>query len=130
MKVLSFPIQYILWHYSTALVNIFEIARNYSWATSRFFSTRLLLSNFFNPIHTVIESDSYLKGNFFALLSHSLKCWMFSFIGVSLRLPAIILAIFCNILIYLLSISIALLWLLLPFSVIYLSFSSITLLLV
>lgn len=50
MRSISFPFKYFSWHYTTAIADIFYIAKNYFWSLFRFIPVPTLLRDFFKPI--------------------------------------------------------------------------------
>lgn len=51
MNALSFVWDYVRWHYSEALIDMFYIARNYLWGVGHVFSVDILFRTLFVPWH-------------------------------------------------------------------------------
>lgn len=130
MNVLSFVWNYLRWHYSAALVDMYYISQNYLWGIGHIFSVSTLLHTLFVPWHrmgshttTFLESPADYLGDVFinimmrvlgfsvrtilltcALISATLVVIIFSVLFVGwIFLPIILSSLFINALSALLS---------------------------
>ena len=55
MFLLTIARDYLIWHYSTALVSFLRIYKNFWWFLTQFFSLPQLLSSLFNPYKRIKE---------------------------------------------------------------------------
>ncbi len=115
VSFVTFLPQYILWHYSTALVDFARAAFNYFWFLWNFFSIELLARSFFVPWKRLGET----QGNFAtrAIVGVAMRA-----IGVTARFGLFALAAFSFAAALLAAFALLALWLALPFVVVFLLF--------
>ncbi len=88
MRSIFFPLEYLLWHYKDALVDIFYILKNYLWSLSRYFSPRILILELFNPIIPNIQAS---RSNAFGLAFSKI---ILIFSGLIYRILSLLLYLF------------------------------------
>jgi hypothetical protein len=111
--VMFFP-AYFTWHYSAALLSLFNIWRSLVWFTYHFFSVGLLLRTLFSPWRRL--GEDYKKGSldmeswFETLVVNSLM----RVVGVIIRLVVVIVGLVCLALVSASLLPLAIIWLALP----------------
>lgn len=85
MSVLTFFPRYLLWHYTTALLDGARAASNLFWFLAHFFSLELILKTFFVPWKRLGESQGSLIGR---LIVNG----MMRIIGIAMRLLVFVCA--------------------------------------
>ncbi len=113
-RLVFFP-EYLLWHYSTALIDFARAASNYFWFLWNFFSIELLARSFFVPWKRLGET----QGNFVA---RAIVGVVMRAIGVTARLGLFALAALSFAAALLVALALLALWLALPFVVGFLLF--------
>jgi hypothetical protein len=109
----SFTLSYFAWHYSRAFAEIWNTCTNYIWAVWHFFSVPILLRTFFAPWHKM--DVQYGKGfdveNFFGPL---IVNTIMRLVGMILRAVIIAIGLAGILIIFLLGISVLVIWPFLP----------------
>lgn len=119
MQTISIILGYLKWHYGRAIRSLGQVWGNFLIFTYDFFSIKLLYKNFFDPWKRM--SDSYPK-------SFDFKKYFYAFItnlivrlvGIIMRLVLLGVGLICYILLAILYLPALIIWLLLPFIVIFL----------
>ncbi len=119
MGPLLFVKDYIIWHYGRAVRDFFDIARDLLWFGYHFFSLPVLTRTLFAPfsrIHTegfsILAIESSLQNIALNLISR--------IVGLVMRLIVIAAGIVCEILLAAALIIIFLVWLILPWTILFL----------
>lgn len=115
MNFFTFLPQYVLWHYSVALVDLARAVSNGFWFLWNFFSIELLARSFFVPWKRLGEAQGSFIGR--AVVGAAMRA-----IGIVARLALWALAAFAFVVAALASLSALLLWLALPFAIAFLLF--------
>ena len=110
---------YLKWHYSKAIYNVFSIWKNISFFVFNFFSIKSLLVNYFSPWKRL--SENYPKFiNIKEYLSTLLINIIMRIVGIVLRSFMLILGILCY-LIFLFTLPfLIIIWFIFPFLILYL----------
>lgn len=121
---MSFIFSYLFWHYTKALKNIFGIFANFLWVTYRFFSLPLLFRTFFSPWRRLgSQYESTLDiGEFFGTL---IVNTLMRIVGMFIRFFTILLGILSLILIIIAGIGFFIVWILLPFIIVWLFYKGV-----
>jgi hypothetical protein len=92
--MISLAFHYVRWHYSTALVDLVRIVRNFLWFFFEFFSITLLLKTFFTPFHR-ISDNRVLHGklDIAGMAERLLVDLLMRFVGMLLRTVLILAGI-------------------------------------
>ena len=125
MDSLSFPFKYVFWHYTTALVDICYISKNYLWSIYNFYSVKFIFREFFSPIiftNKTYNNNNALEGMFIKIL--------LILSGIVFRIAELIAYMVTYLFILVVTALIYVIWLLLPVVITSLFISGITLLLV
>lgn len=126
MNALSLPLEYLLWHYSRALLDLYGIVRNYAWAIGHVFSVKVLISTLFVPWHRMHEQSAGLfsdPGEFFGNLLVNITLRI---VGFFVRALILLFALFSWCLLVMCAIFVFISWLLLPGVLIMLTVGAIT----
>lgn len=115
MTFFSFLPHYFLWHYGVALVDLARTVSNGFWFLWNFFSIELLARSFFVPWKRLGETQGSFVGR--AIVGAAMRA-----IGVVARLVLFALAAFAFGVAALASFGTLLLWLALPFAIVFLLF--------
>lgn len=115
MGLFTFLPQYVLWHYSVALVDLARVVSNGFWFLWNFFSIELLARSFFVPWKRLGESQGSFVGR--VIVGSAMRA-----IGVIARLALFALAVFAFALAVLASLGALFLWLTMPFTIAFLLF--------
>ncbi|MDP3661659.1 MAG: hypothetical protein Q8R17_02320 [bacterium] len=113
MNLLTFLPQYVLWHYSTALVDLARAVSNFFWFLWNFFSIELLARSFFVPWKRLGEAQGSLVGR--AIVGIAMRG-----IGVVARLALFAVALFAFIAAFFAALTAFFLWFTLPFVIVFL----------
>lgn len=82
--MLAFVPQYLFWHYTRALREMFAVFGNFFWFLYHFFSIPLLLKTFFSPFERL--GEEYKKGlNMEALLGTFVINMVMRIVGIVVR---------------------------------------------
>lgn len=115
MNFFTFLPQYVLWHYSVALVDLARAVSNFFWFLWNFFSIELLARSFFVPWKRLGETQGSFVGR--AIVGVAMRA-----IGIVARLALFALAAFAFVVAALASLGALLVWLALPFAIAFLLF--------
>lgn len=109
----SFFIDYVKWHYTYALLNIFRLAKEFIRFFLNLFSVRLFLHTLFTPIFSipVNDDDSNYIGD---MIAGFVGGTLIRLIGAIFRLSLIILGLFFSFLTFSIATFIFILWLFMP----------------
>ncbi|TSC85177.1 MAG: hypothetical protein G01um101417_44 [Parcubacteria group bacterium Gr01-1014_17] len=113
MNFVVFLPQYILWHYSAALVDLARAVSNLFWFLWHFFSIELLARSFFVPWKRLGEAQGSFVGRM--IVGAAMRA-----IGIVARLALFALAAFAFAAAFLAALVVLLLWLVLPFVIVFL----------
>lgn len=119
---------YIVWHYSRALIDIFVIWRNVTRFVFHFFSIPLLLRSLFQPWKKVAakrESTGFDPQDWIETVMVNT---VMRIVGAIMRLLLIVFGLLCVGAIVLIGLQFFVLWVVLPFTLLLLLSSGITLL--
>ncbi len=114
MNLITLLSSYSLWHYTTALSDIFRIWGNFLWFVYNFFSIPLLLKTFFSPWRRLREEKKQAglhPGEFFGNLIVNV---LMRIIGIFVRLITIVVGLCILFLVFLSGIAAFVLWLATP----------------
>ena len=106
---------YVRWHYSTAFIDIKNLATNFISFIYTFFSIPLLLRSLFSPWRRFSDSYGKQESIFETLIFNVIM----RFVGVFVRLLFIVMGVALLVIVICLSVLVFLTWLLLPFVIIY-----------
>lgn len=115
MNFVTFLPQYVLWHYSVALVDLARAVSNFFWFLWNFFSIELLARSFFVPWKRLGEAQGSFIGR--AIVGVAMHA-----IGIVARLALFALAAFAFATAFFAALVTFLLWLALPFVIAFLIF--------
>lgn len=108
----SFFIDYLKWHYTYGLLNIFRIAKEFIRFLLNLFSVTLFLKTLFIPIFSIpLNDNSNYIGD---MIAEFVGGTLIRLIGAFFRLALIILGLFFSFLTFIISTFIFILWLLMP----------------
>ncbi len=118
MPFIFLPIQYLSWHYTTALKDLLNIIRDFLWFIGHLFSLSELGRTFFSPWRRLGEQ---YRGGF------SPQAWLETFIlnsvmrliGIIFRLILLISGLIVLLLVLILTPIVFIFWLILPWLVIF-----------
>lgn len=115
---------YLAWHYTRAIRDFFTIWGNLLWFVLQFFSISLLFKTLFAPFKRLKEAGAKdaidVEGFFEALIVNTIM----RIVGFIFRSIIIIFGLLFYILTFILGIASFLMWIALPFIIIFLLFSS------
>lgn len=114
MNALSFLWNYVRWHYTVALVDLYFIARNYLWGIGHVFSVDVLLRTLFVPWHRLGAHGASLIHEPFEFLGDVLVNIVMRLLGFVVRLALLLLSLLSALVILTLFILLFGFWLLLP----------------
>ena len=114
MKILSFTLQYAVWHYSRALFDIIGIIQNFVWFLYHYFSLPILARTFFTPWRRMNILHEKREGfnTFFSSLVVNI---MMRLVGIIMRIIIILIGIFAIFAMSAFGIIFLIFWLFLPF---------------
>src|SRR5689334_12527442 len=106
---------YFMWHYSKALIDLKNLAKNFLSFVYNFFSIPLLAKSLFSPWRRFNDSYGKVESIFETLIFNIVM----RFVGAIVRFIFIVMGIFSLVVLSVLSVLIFTAWLLLPFIIIY-----------
>lgn len=119
MKTMLIILGYLKWHYSKAISSLCQILKNFLVFIFNYFSIRLLFVNFFDPWKRM--SDQYPKVfNFQEYFNTFLANSIMRVVGIIMRFALLIIGLSCCTLFVLICPILIVLWICLPFAVIFL----------
>lgn len=126
MNALSLPLEYLFWHYSRALLDMFGIMRNYAWAIGHVFSVRIILSTLFVPWHRMHEHSAGLFSDPAEFFGNLLVNTTLRIIGFIVRTGILLIALLAWVALVLVGVLVLLSWVMLPVVLVMLTISAIT----
>ncbi|OGT68280.1 MAG: hypothetical protein A3H43_02895 [Gammaproteobacteria bacterium RIFCSPLOWO2_02_FULL_42_9] len=114
---------YLLWHYTTAWVDIARLYSNFAWFLYHFFSIPILLRTFFSPWKRLHESR---KGGEGGVLGAFLLNSVTRIAGAVIRLATITAGVFSLALLTVVFIAFLFAWLFIPLILLWLVITGIT----
>lgn len=118
MKLFELIPHYLKWHYTRAIAELVEVWGNYLWCTTNYFSIKVLIKSFFKPFKKVKETTKTDEQKEAGIVT-----FMMSIFGIIIRLVIITAGIFSWILILIFGFLVFLVWLVLPFIMLFIFFS-------
>ncbi len=116
---------YLLWHYSTAFLDMFRIFGNIFWFLWHFFSVPDTLRTFFSPWERM--GEGYKKGfDIEAVASTFVVNTLMRIVGIIMRTILLFFALVCFFVTFLVVSVSFLIWILIPFILISLAFFGIS----
>lgn len=109
---------YILWHYSEALADIFRIIGNFTWFFNNMFSIPLLLQSFFSPFKRLEDASNKKSWSFEDWGGRIIINNLMRLVGMLMRTIVIAIGLISIIITIIAGAFIFLVWLILPFAVI------------
>ena len=114
--LLAFIPQYLLWHYTRALREMFSVFGNFMWFLYNYFSIPLLVKTFFSPFERL--GEEYKKGlNIEAMLGTFVINTIMRIVGVVMRALVIVGGLSALVLLSAVYVGALALWLAIPFLV-------------
>jgi hypothetical protein len=119
MKTIFITLGYLHWHYKKAIVSLTDIWKNFLYFISEYFSIRLLFKNFFDPWKRM--NENYPKRfNFKEYIFSFLTNLIIRIVGIIMRTFLLIIGLTCYIGLALVYPLVLIIWLILPFMVVFL----------
>ena len=114
--MIRFVIEYLTWHYSTALQEFWIIWGNFLWFGYHFFSLPLLARTFLAPVYRLQErsTGAFDIGR---MLGDFVVTTLMRIVGMIMRVAVIIMGLFFELVIILLGAFVFFFWLILPICV-------------
>ncbi len=119
-------VQYLKWHYTKGLQELFGVASNFLWFVSHFFSFNLLLKTLFAPWRRLGEAYDNVLTNLEGFASALVVNTLMRVVGFCTKIVVIAFGLVTYFLVFLLSFFILVIWVLAPFVILGSAILSVT----